>query len=214
MIPLTDKSYLLTEIPFWFQHFAPTFTQIFIEMKTENNICPAEKSWLFSNRLRNLLQPPKKMLQPYIKEGQDIVDLGCGPGHFSIPIAKMVGLHGSITCVDVQQAMLDKVKRKVQGSSLGEIFKFQLCEPDKLHLNSTYDFALAFYMVHEVPNKKMFLTEVYDHLKCGGELLIVEPKGHVNVNDFETMIDLASSVGFTKVEEPNYTFSLSTLLMK
>jgi hypothetical protein len=60
----------------------------------KNRVCPVERAGSLDNRFRRLLQNPRKILGPYIEEGMTVLDLGCGPGFFSIEIAQMVGKSG------------------------------------------------------------------------------------------------------------------------
>jgi len=57
-------------------------------------ICPVELAGGLDNSLRRLLQNPQKILKTYIHEGMTFLDLGCGPGFFSIEIAKMLNNSG------------------------------------------------------------------------------------------------------------------------
>ena len=59
------------------------------------------------------------------------------------------------------------------------------------------DFALAFWMVHEVRDKARFLAEVHAVLKDQARLLLVEPRGHVGKEAFERTVELAVAAGFT-----------------
>jgi len=74
-----------------------------------NNICPVEKAGGLDNSIRKILQHPRKILRPYIKEGMSVLDLGCGPGYFSLEIAKLLNESGKVIAADLQQGMLDKV---------------------------------------------------------------------------------------------------------
>ncbi|MCP4372916.1 MAG: SAM-dependent methyltransferase, partial [Deltaproteobacteria bacterium] len=56
-----------------------------------NRICPVERAGSLDSRIRRWLQNPQKILKPYIKEGMTVLDVGCGPGFFSIDMAQMVG---------------------------------------------------------------------------------------------------------------------------
>jgi SAM-dependent methyltransferase len=87
-------------------------------------------------------------------------------------------------------------------------------QPDKIGVSEMVDFALAFYMVHEVPDKKNFLSEVVSHLKPDGKLLIVEPKFHVSKPDFDSTLKVAQSAGLKQISEPKVLFSRAALLIK
>ena len=66
-----------------------------------------------------------------------------------------------------------------------------------------FDFALAFYVVHELPNPSGFFQEVHDSLRSEGRLLIVEPRAHGGGDDgLQGSIDLAAQAGLVVVERP------------
>jgi ubiquinone/menaquinone biosynthesis C-methylase UbiE len=47
-----------------------------------------------------------------------VLDLGCGPGFFSIAMAQMTGASGRVIAVDLQSGMLQKLNAKIQGTEL------------------------------------------------------------------------------------------------
>ncbi len=77
------------------------------------DVCSAKHAVFLDNLIRKWLQNPRKILNEYIKEGMTVVDLGCGPGFFSLELARLVGDNGKVIAADLQQAMLDKVKKKI-----------------------------------------------------------------------------------------------------
>jgi len=46
------------------------------------------------------------------------LDLGCGPGFFSVEMAEMVGASGKVIAVDMQEGMLRKLESKIQGTEI------------------------------------------------------------------------------------------------
>ena len=70
-------------------------------------VCPSWLAFVLNNPLRKLLQNPEKILKGLVQEGQTAVDLGCGPGFFTLPLARMVGESGRVIAVDLQSKMLD-----------------------------------------------------------------------------------------------------------
>jgi hypothetical protein len=90
--------------------------------------------------------------------------------------------------------------------------RFQQCTSDSLGVTENADFALAFWMVHEVRNKNRFFQDVRRSLKAAGKLLIVEPKLHVSRNAFDTTLSIALAEGFKVVDRPNVKISMAVLL--
>lgn len=178
-----------------------------------NRVCPVELANSLDNRIRRWLQDPQKILSPYVKEGMKVLDIGCGPGFFSVELAKMVGPGGKVYAADLQEGMLQKVRTKISGTTLEGIISLVKCERDNFNVPERVDFILAFYMVHEVPDKDKFFETLKNILKETGELLIVEPKlFHVSQKEFELTIGKAESAGFKAAKGPKLSFSFSSIL--
>ena len=179
-----------------------------------NRVCPVERAGGLDNRIRRLLQNPQKILRPYIEEGMTVLDVGCGPGFFSIDMARMVGKSGRVIASDLQEGMLQKLRDKIQGTELDERITLHKCEENKIGVSKHVDFVLLFYMVHEVPNKEEFFYEIRTILRSNGQVLIAEPPFHVSKSVFEKTVRKARDVGFTDVEGPNMLFSKTVILKK
>ena len=181
----------------------------------KNRVCPVELAGSLDSKIRRWLQNPQKILSPYIKEGMTVLDVGCGPGFFSIEIAKMVGKSGKVYSADMQEGMLQKIKSKIKGTELENIIELVKCEQDKIIVPEKVDFILAFYMVHEVPDKERLFEQLKNILNENGKFLIVEPKFfHVSKKEFDLTTGKAEKAGFKASKGPRLAFSFSTLLMK
>jgi ubiquinone/menaquinone biosynthesis C-methylase UbiE len=181
-------------------------------MNKSTDVCPYQKAWTLDNWVRRFLQNPYKIVGKYIKEGQVVMDTGCGPGFFSLAMAKLVGENGKVISVDIQDEMLQILKRKSEREGLSSRIVLHKAQPEKLGISEMVDFALAFYMVHEVQDKKSFLSEVASYLKPDSRFLIVEPKFHVSKPNFESTLEIARSVGLELVSEPKFSFDRAVLL--
>jgi ubiquinone/menaquinone biosynthesis C-methylase UbiE len=182
------------------------------EMAESSFICPWWLARSLDNPIRRLIHRPKKILSEYIESGQTVLDLGCGPGTFTIAMAKMVGETGKVIAVDVQDEMLQMVKKKASREGLESRIITHKSEHDRIGISEKVDFALAFYMVHEVPDAEAFLKEIAAILKPIGKLMIVEPKLHVSASSFKKTLEAASLAGLKPISEPKIRFSRSVLL--
>ena len=178
-----------------------------------NRVCPVELAHSLDNRLRRWLQNPQKILIPYIKEGMTVLDIGCGPGFFSLEMAKMVGRNGKVLSADLQEGMLQKLGSKIKGTELDGRIKLVKCDKDKINVSEKVDFILAFYMAHEIPDKNSFFKELKNILNEKGQFLLVEPKlFHVSKKEFEATTSFAENCGFKIYQGPKLIFSWSALL--
>jgi len=169
-------------------------------------VCPAERARMLDNPLRSLLVRPHRLLNPYIKPGMTVLDVGCGPGFFITLLAELVGPSGHVIAADLQQEMLDIVREKLKRDNISGRVSLHKTHADSLDLTGSgyIDFTIAFHMVHEVQNPDTFFSEVYTVLKPGGLFLVSEPRGHVKKNEFDEEIVLAKKAGFTIMSD-NYS---------
>lgn len=146
-----------------------------------------------------------------VAPGQTAADIGCGPGFFTLPLAQMVGENGTVIAADLQQEMLDKVRKRAAKQNIQNTIKYHVCESDCLGIQDKTDFILAFYMVHEVPDPDSFFRETREITNPGGRLLHVEPKFHVTKKKFQEMIEKAESAGWQPHAYPKIRFSWAVL---
>jgi len=182
--------------------------------KNTKPVCPVELSGTLDNSIRRWLQNPQKILKPYIAEGMTVLDVGCGPGFFSVEMAQMVGKTGKVIAADLQEKMLQKVKEKIKGTALEDRIILHKCEENKIGVKQPVDFVLLFYMVHEVPNKEGLFKEIAAILKPRGKVMIAEPPLHVSKSAFEETLRIAGSTGFVIAERPKLFFSRAVILKK
>lgn len=178
-------------------------------------VCPVERAEGLDTKIRRLLQNPRKILRNYIKEGMTALDVGCGPGYFSVEMARMVGETGRVIAADLQEGMLQKFKKKIQRTEIEKRITLHKCEENKIGISENVDFVLAFYMVHEVPDQKRFFEEIKSILKPKGKALIVEPKlFHVSREAFKETAVKARGIGLEPVEKPRIFLSRAVILEK
>lgn len=170
--------------------------------KPQAHVCPHQISFFLDNWIRRLIQPPVKIVGSYIQEGDTVIDMGCGPGYFTIDMARMVGPEGRVVAVDIQTKMLDRVRKKAQKHGVAERIVYHTADTDHIGLKQTADFILAYYMIHETPDMRNTLQALKNLLKDGGKMLVVEPKMHVSQSMFEKMIQIAAGIGLKTVEFP------------
>jgi len=78
-------------------------------LRTE--VCPGGFAWILDNPVRRWLHRPEEIFGQLITTGLTVVELGCGSGPFTIPLAEMVGPAGRVIAADLQPAMLAKVRK-------------------------------------------------------------------------------------------------------
>ena len=166
-------------------------------------VCPWWVGYLLASPLRRLGQDPKTILAPYVRPGMVVLDVGCGMGFFSLDMAKMVGAQGKVVCVDLQPQMIRSLARRASRAGLLDRIDHRVCSKDSLGIEDyceRVDFALAFAVVHEVPDVPKLLGQIHSVLKPEGMLLVAEPKAHLSKKMFHEEELAAERVGFKSFE--------------
>ncbi len=184
------------------------------KLKIGQPTCPWWFLFTFDNPFRKIYQDPFTILTPYLKNGDTAVDLGCGMGYFSIPMAELVGDRGKVIAVDLQERMLAGLRGRAEKAKLLERIKTHRCTQNQIGISEEVDFVLAFWMVHEVHISQSFLEQIRVMLKPGGRLLIAEPYIHVSRNKFQEIKSQLDEVGFSILGSPAIGFSRSILVEK
>jgi ubiquinone/menaquinone biosynthesis C-methylase UbiE len=177
-------------------------------------MCPWWLCFTFDNFIRRALQNPAKIVQPYLKEGYKVLDVGPGMGYFTIPMAKLVGESGQVIAADLQQHMLDAIKRRATRAGVQNRIKLHLASLEKIGVTEPVDFAIAFWMVHEVPDQAHLLKEIAGILKPQGLFLLAEPIWHVSAPAFAKTIKIAQEVGLSIVDRPRVFISNAVVFKK
>jgi SAM-dependent methyltransferase len=180
-------------------------------------VCPWWLGYLLVNPLRRLLQDPRKVLAPYVREGMTVLEPGPGMGFFTLELARLVGPSGRVMAVDIQPRMLDALRRRAARAGLLERIDIRLTSSGTLglaDLAGVVDFTQAFAVVHELPAVEPFFAEIAKVSKPGAGLLIAEPNGHVKRADFEAQLQAATRSGFALAGRPSIRRSLAAFLRK
>ena len=177
----------------------------------EQHVCPWWFAYSFDNPLRRLLHPPEKLLAPWVRPGMTVLDVGCGIGHFSLGMARMVGPGGRVIAADLQERALTVVARRARRAGLADRVTTHRCDPEACGISGPVDFALAFWMLHEAPSAEGFCRQIAGTLSPGGRFLVAEPAFHVSEDTFEGELAAAARAGLKLIERPRVRASRAAL---
>lgn len=178
------------------------------------HVCPWWLAYTFDNALRRMIHPAEKILGPYVSEGMTVLDIGCGFGHFSIGMAKLVKDTGRVIALDVQEKMLEKTMARAEKKGLSHIVRPHLAGTADLNLTEPVDFALAANVLHEMADLYGLVRQIAALLKPGCCFCIMEPAGHVRAGRFAAEIDLCRSAGLIVDERPKVFHEHCVLLRR
>jgi ubiquinone/menaquinone biosynthesis C-methylase UbiE len=135
---------------------------------------PGGIEWL-DRREREQEEHPAQVLEALaLKPGDVVADLGAGSGYFTFRMAPKVGPTGKVLAVDIQQAMLDKLRSRAASLKATNVEVIQGTETDPHLPANSVDVVLFVDVYHELSYPFEVMTKVRDALKPGGRVVFVE----------------------------------------
>jgi len=103
-----------------------------------------------------------------IQEGEQVLDVACGTGLVSFPVASLVGPAGTLFGVDISEGMIEIARTITAEKVLGQA-RFKRMDAEDLQIDdSSYDVAICALGLMYVPQPQKALQEMYRVLKPGG----------------------------------------------
>ena len=121
-----------------------------------------------------------------IKPGQTVVDYGCGPGRYTVEMARLVGTDGKVIAVDLVDIALQETQRKLEVDGFHN-FDLKLAQGyDSGVADYVADIVFAIDMFHHIADTNAFLREVSRIAKPDG--LLILSGGHLTRNTVKAKI--------------------------
>ena len=106
----------------------------------------------------------------------DVLDLGCGFGHWGLRLLPILPGRPRLTGLDPQTAFLDSARQRATQLGLGDSCKFVRGDAMELPFSdASFDLVTAQLVLIHVPDVHAVLREAARVLRPGGVVLLVEP---------------------------------------
>jgi ubiquinone/menaquinone biosynthesis C-methylase UbiE len=141
--------------------------------------CPMYVASLFDNRIADQFSGTATLIERAdIAPGMRVLDAGCGPGRLTIPIARRVGPSGEVVALDIQEGMLERVRRRASQRNLANVKTMHgALEADAPALRTeraAFDRIFLVTVLGEIPDAAGALRSLLSALKADGILSITE----------------------------------------
>ncbi|OYD16522.1 hypothetical protein CH333_03210 [candidate division WOR-3 bacterium JGI_Cruoil_03_44_89] len=128
-------------------------------------------SLMHDNPLLPIFRNPYKLLKTAgLKPGQKVLEVGCGPGFFTIPATKIVGKEGFIYAIDVHPLAIERVKKKIEKEGIKNLTPIFANASNTGLPDRSIDLAFLFGLPYIAGGLKNVISEMYRILKPGGVL--------------------------------------------
>ena len=135
-------------------------------------------SLMHDNPLLSIFRNPYKLLRAAgLKPGQKVLEVGCGPGFFTIHAAKIVGEEGFVYAVDVHPLAIERVKEKIEREGIKNITPILANASDTGLPDRSIDLAFLFGLQYIAGGLGNVIAEIQRTLKDGGVLSFEKTRG-------------------------------------
>lgn len=109
-----------------------------------------------------------------LKPGMVVADIGAGSGVISLLMAEEVKPDGRVLAVDIQKAMLDRLRRKLEKRGIENVVPHRGAEKSPRLEPNSVDLALMVDVYHELQFPHEMMLAISKAVKPGGRVVLVE----------------------------------------
>ena len=168
-------------------------------MKGRGEPCPSSWSWIVDNPLRRW-DVRHALTRAGLRSGETVLELGPGPGAFTVDAARRVGPAGLLIAVDIQPEMISQVEARVREAGLTNVDTRVASAYDLPMDDGTVDRAFLITVLPEIPDPVRALREIYRVLKPGGIVSTTEEFLDPDYPRRKTTVSWAKAAGFEPAE--------------
>lgn len=136
--------------------------------------CPASEAGVLRTPLAKA--HARRLISNFdLREGMRVLDVGCGIGRLSLPIARIVGDEGEIVGLDLQEEMLDELRRQALDEGLTNVATVRGAVGEPMDLGA-FDLVVLSSVLGEIPADRRLpgLREIHRAMKPDGVLYVCE----------------------------------------
>jgi ubiquinone/menaquinone biosynthesis C-methylase UbiE len=166
-----------------------------IKRFTSKGVFPHQFAFTLLIPLRNIFLSPEKLIKRLeLKEDHTVLEIGPGPGYFSLNVARNLP-EGKLVLTDIQEEMLNYAKKRLDKKGIRNV-EYKLCDGQKLDFSDeSFDRVFMVTVIGEVEHKEAYIKEIYRILKKGGMLSISELAGDpdkMSIGEIEELVGICN----------------------
>ena len=156
-------------------------------------------------KVRDLLRPRLDVLkEARIESGFSVLDFGCGPGGYIMPLVELVGPSGKIHALDINPLAIHEVKKKATRKGIKNIVTIESDCSTGLPDNGV-DTVLLYDVFHDLTRPDGVLQELHRILKLDGTLSFSDH--HMKEEEILTRVTGSGMFRFVRKGKRTYSFA-------
>lgn len=159
--------------------------------------CPTVLAWWLESPFVDWLAGTTATLDHIgLQPGQRVLEIGPGPGRLLVPAARRVLPGGSVTGLELQAGMVERLRRRVERAGLTNVTVVQGDAAEPHFPPASFDVVYLCTVLGEIADRAAALKQAHDALKPGGRLSITEIRPDPHFQPLEAVRKLAEAAGF------------------
>ena len=156
------------------------------------------KNQINLNPIGRLFEKPQRSIEPYVRKGQVVADLGCNTGYYTFALAECVGPEGRAYAVDLKEDYIKGVEKRAEELGYRNIEAHATSAADLSFIkDESVDFVLANGLLcNMAEHRPLAVNEIRRILKPTGKAYLSlgspPPLGFVGRKEWEKILE-----GFT-----------------
>lgn len=169
--------------------------------RRQREVFSADRADDLLNPLRSIFMPARKTLERFdLAEGRTVLEVGPGPGYYTIEASRIVGESGRVLSLDIQRGMIKRLTARLQDAGVDA--NVRPIVGDAMHLPLRSGMVDRVYLVTvlgEIPEPPAALAELRRVLAHGGLLAIDETMRDPDYVRVDALRKMCADAGFTQI---------------
>jgi ubiquinone/menaquinone biosynthesis C-methylase UbiE len=129
-------------------------------------------SFVHEDMYKVFRDPYKVLKAAGLKPGQEVLEVGCGPGFFTIPAARIVGEEGRVDAMDINTLALERVRQKLEQEGVTNVRTMLADASQTAFPDESFDLIFLFGLGRAIGGTDRIMAELHRLLRPGGTLSI------------------------------------------
>ena len=142
--------------------------------RTEWTLPVRNRHLLLTGGRRRAMPPTKTLRGLGLKRGMSFLDVGCGPGYFSIPACGVVGKYGRVLACDISPVMITELRKAAKERGYAHLTAKRSQDSQLPFPDANADFTLIAFVLHGVADIQPLLAESWRAMKKNAAITLIE----------------------------------------